>query len=72
MNVNLCKGRMSSLRIHCCEETLDHGNPHNGKHLIGAGLQLRGLVHCCHDKKNDRAQVDMMLVKEIIALHLDL
>jgi hypothetical protein len=26
----------------------DHGNSYKGMHLIGAGLQFRGLVHYCH------------------------
>lgn len=26
----------------------DHSNSYKGKHLIGAGLQFEGLVHCYH------------------------
>ena len=30
----------------------DHSNSYKGKHLIVvAGLQFRGLVHCCHGEK---------------------
>jgi hypothetical protein len=29
----------------------DHGNSYKGKHLIGAGLRFRGLVHYHHGEK---------------------
>lgn len=36
-----------------------------------AGLQLRGLVHYYHGKKNGGAQVDMALESEQRVLYLD-
>jgi hypothetical protein len=41
------------------------------KHLIGVGLQLRGLIHFCHGRKQGNMQTDMMLEKELSILHLD-
>ena len=41
------------------------------KHLIGAGLQFRGLVHCHHGGKHGSVQAGMVLEKELKALHLD-
>lgn len=32
---------------------LDHDNSYKGKHLIGAGVQFRGLVHYHHSGKHD-------------------
>ena len=49
----------------------DHGNSYKGKHLIGAGLQLRDLVHCHHGGKHGGMQADMGLEKKLRALHLD-
>ena len=34
---------------------------HEGKHLVGAGLQFRGLVHYHHGGKHDGTQADMVL-----------
>jgi hypothetical protein len=42
----------------------DHGNSYNGKHLVGSGFQLRGLVHRHHIGKHCGTQVDMVLEKE--------
>jgi hypothetical protein len=50
----------------------DHGNSYKEKHLIGAGLQFRGLIHYCHDLKHASIQEDMMLEKELGVLCLDL
>jgi hypothetical protein len=38
-----------------------HLKPYTGKHLMGAGLQFRGLVHCHHDRKLGIVQADMVL-----------
>jgi len=48
----------------------DQGNSHKEKHLIGAGLQLRGLVYYCHGRKHGSMQADMVLGK-LRGLHLD-
>jgi hypothetical protein len=45
----------------------DQGNSSNGKHFIGAGL-----VHYHHGRKHGGMQVDLVLEKELRALHLDL
>jgi hypothetical protein len=37
----------------------DHGNSYKRKHLIGAGLQLRGSVHYHHGGKHGSMQGDM-------------
>ena len=50
----------------------EHGNSYKGKHLIGAGLQFRGLVHYHHGRKRGSVQSDMMLEKESRILRLDL
>jgi hypothetical protein len=50
----------------------EHGNSYKGKHLIGAGLQFRGLVHYHHGRKHGSIQSDMMLEKEPRILHLDI
>ena len=34
----------------------DHSNSYKGKHLIGAGLQGRGLVHYHHEEKHGGRQ----------------
>jgi hypothetical protein len=50
----------------------DHGNPYKEKtHLIGTGLQFRGLVHYLQDGNHDSMQADMVLEKELTVLHLD-
>jgi hypothetical protein len=36
-------------------------NSHNGKHLIGAGLQFEGLVCYHYGRKHDVMQEDMVL-----------
>jgi hypothetical protein len=36
-------------------------NSYKEKHLTGAGLQLRDLVHCCHGRKHGGVQADMVL-----------
>ena len=50
----------------------DHGNSYKGKHLIGAGLQFRDLVHYHHGGKHGSMQADMVLEKELRVLHIDL
>ena len=40
------------------------------KHLIGAGLQFRGLVHYHHDRKHGSVQAGMVLEKELRVLYL--
>ena len=47
-------------------------NPYKGKHLIGAGLQFRGLVHYHHDRKHGSVQAGMVLEKELRGQPLDL
>ena len=39
----------------------DHANPYKGKHLIGTGLQFRGLVHFHYREKQGGMQTGMML-----------
>ena len=46
----------------------DHGDSYEGKHLTGAGLQWRGLVHYCHSRKQGSSQADMVL-EELRVLH---
>jgi hypothetical protein len=48
-----------------------HINSYKGKHLIGASLQFRSLVHSHHGEKHGCAQTDMVLQKELRVLHLD-
>jgi hypothetical protein len=50
-----------------------HGyrNSYKGKHFIGAGIQVKGLVHYCHGGKHGEAQADTMLEKEMRVLHPD-
>ena len=43
-----------------------------GKHLTGAGLLFRGLLHHHHGEKHGSVQADMVLEKELRALYLDL
>ena len=42
----------------------DHSNSYKGKHLIGVGLQFRGLVYYCHGGWHGGKQADMVLEKE--------
>ena len=48
-----------------------HSNSQKGKHLIGAGLQCRGIVHYHHGRKLDNTQAGMVLEKELRVLHPD-
>ena len=41
------------------------------KHLIGAGLQFRGLVHYHHGRKHGGTQAGMVLEKELRVLYVD-
>lgn len=41
----------------------DRGNSYKGKHLIGAGLQFRGLVQYCLGGKYGNIQAHKMLEK---------
>ena len=45
----------------------DHGNSHEGKHLIGASLQFGGLICYYHGD----VQTDIVLRKDQRVLHLD-
>ena len=49
----------------------DHGNSYKGKHLIGAGLQFRGSVHCHHGGKHGSMQADVVLEKELEVTYPD-
>jgi hypothetical protein len=49
----------------------NHGNSYQRKHLIGAGLQFRGLVHYHYGRKHGGVQADMVLEKTRV-LRLDL
>ena len=49
----------------------DHGKSYKGEHLIGTGLQFKGVVHYCHVKKHGGIQTDMVLEK-LKALHPEL
>jgi hypothetical protein len=46
-----------------------HGNSYKGKHLIGAGLQFRGLVHYHHGGKHGDMQGDVVLERQLRVLH---
>jgi hypothetical protein len=48
----------------------DPGNSYKRKHLIGAGLQFRGLVHH-HGKTYGGMQAVLVLEKELRVLHID-
>lgn len=48
------------------ERDYDHSNSYNGKHFIGAGL-----VHYHHGSKHGGMLVDLVLEKELRALHLE-
>jgi len=50
----------------------NHSNSYKGKHLIGAGLQFRGLVCYCHGRKHVGKQADLVLKRQLRVLHLDL
>jgi hypothetical protein len=47
----------------------DHGNSYKGKHVIGAGLQFRGLVYYHHGGKPGSMKADMVLENELRVLH---
>ena len=49
----------------------DHDNSYKRKHLIGAGLQFRGLVHYHNGRKRGSVQANMVLEKKQLVLHLD-
>lgn len=36
----------------------DHGSSYTGRHLVGSGLWLKGLVHCQHGRKQGATQTD--------------
>ena len=61
----LSEGLIAVKRYH------DHGNSYKERHLIGADLQIRGLVHYYHGGKQGGMQVDTVLEKELRFLHLD-
>ena len=48
------------------------GNPCKGEHLIGAGLQFRGLVYYNHGGNHSSRQEELVLEKELRVLQLDL
>ena len=50
----------------------DHSTSDKEKHLIGAGLQFRGLVHYHHGKRYGGMQAHTVLEKELGVLQLDL
>jgi len=52
-------------------DTMTMENCYKGKHLIGAGLLFRGLVHYHHGGKHGVMQADMVLEKVLGVLHLD-
>jgi hypothetical protein len=41
----------------------DHSNSCKGKHLIGADLQYRGLVHCHQSVNHSGTQADTVLAR---------
>jgi hypothetical protein len=45
----------------------DHGNSYKGSHVIGAGLQFRGLAYYCHGNM----QASLVLEKELRLLQLN-
>lgn len=51
-----------------------HGpsNSSKGKHITGAGLQFRALVHCHHEKEHGGVLADVVLEKVLRVPHLDL
>jgi hypothetical protein len=46
----------------------DHSNSYRGKHLIGAGLQFRDVVHYHHGQKHGGTQVDLVLKRFYIRI----
>ena len=48
-----------------------YSNSFKGQHLVGAGLQFRGLVHYHYGRKHGGVQADMVLEKTRV-LRLDL
>jgi hypothetical protein len=54
------------VKRHC-----DHGNTYEGKHLIGAGLQFRGLARYHHGGKQGSIQADMVLEEMLRVLPQD-
>jgi hypothetical protein len=65
--INLCL-RVSLLRMIILIH--DNSDSYKCQHLIGAGLQFRGLVHYHHRGKYGRIQTDVIL-EELRVLHLD-
>ena len=63
--------RFPSLRFYCCERHHDYSKSYKGKHLIGSGLKLRGLVHYSHSGNPDSWKADMVLEKKLRILQLD-
>lgn len=49
----------------------DRGNFYKRKHLTGACLQFRGVVHGHHGRENGGTQASMVLEKYLRVLHLD-
>ena len=49
----------------------DYGNSYKGNNLIGARLQIRGLVDYHHIRKHGGVQTNMELEKELRVLHLN-
>jgi hypothetical protein len=50
----------------------DHSSSYKGQHLIGTGLHIKGLVQYHQGGKHGSVQADMVMEKELRALHLDL
>lgn len=50
----------------------DYRDSYKGKHLIGAGLLYKGVVHCHHGGEHCDIQSDMALGKELRVLHPNL
>lgn len=67
----LCSNYLCCIIKHYCLRILfavkrHHGNGNSYKgHLIGVGLQFRGLIHYLHGGKHDSVQADMVLDKEL-------
>jgi hypothetical protein len=62
----LSKGFIAVKRHH------DHGNSSEGKHLIGAGLQVQRFSPLSSWWEHGSVQTNMVLEKELRVLHLDL
>jgi hypothetical protein len=62
--------------LHQCSLAVErhhgHRDSYQGKNLVRADLQLRGLHHCHHGRDHSSMQVDMLLENEFKVLHLDL